>query len=164
MTAEQTAESTGETRPDDGQVMVLIIFFALIIAALITVVVDVSTVFLAQREMQATADGAALAAAQQADVASVYGGGVGTAVPLAATHVRATAVSYATAVARVPHECASTTYAVPQADLEPDGQTVTVSLSCKVPLPFVNVVARLWSDGVTIRETSHARAAVSPPG
>ncbi len=49
--------------------MLLMIFLALIIAGLITVVTDVSTVFLAQREMQSTADGAALAAAQQADLA-----------------------------------------------------------------------------------------------
>ncbi|MDQ1487237.1 MAG: hypothetical protein QOJ62_2930, partial [Actinomycetota bacterium] len=46
----------------------------------------------------------------------------------------------------------------------PDGQTVTVQLTCKVPLPFVNVISSLWSDGVTITEIAHARSAVSALG
>ena len=37
---------------DGGQVMLLMVFFAVIVAGLITVIVDISTVFLAQREMR----------------------------------------------------------------------------------------------------------------
>jgi hypothetical protein len=66
--------------------------------------------------------------------------------------------------ARIPHECATASYAVTRADVEPDGQTVTVQLTCKVPLPFVNVISSLWSDGVTITEIAHARSAVSALG
>ena len=151
-------------RDDGGQVMILMIFLAVVIAGLITAVVDVSTVFLAQREMQATADGAALAAAQQADLASVYGGNVGTSLPLSATAVTTTATTYATTAARIPHECAVTSYGVMRAELAADNQTVSVALTCTVPLPFVNVISQLWSNGVTVTETSYARAAITPAG
>jgi len=35
-------------------------------------------------------------------------------------------------------------------------------LTCKVPLPFVSLVAGAFTDGVTIREVASARSAVSP--
>jgi len=132
--------------------MILMIFFAVIVAGLITVIVDVSTVFLAQREMQSTADGAALAAVQHADLPTVYGGTLGDQLPLSSAEVTAVAASYATAAARIPHECAASSYQVVGAQngggnaatgLQPDGQTVRVELTCKVPLPFVSV--QVWS-------------------
>ena len=150
-------------RDDAGQLMLLIIFFALIIAALITAVVDASTYFLAQREMQAVADGAALDAAQQADVAALYQDGAGQALQLTRPQVTDTAMGYATAAAHIPHECSAKTYLV-AADVEADGQTVTVVLTCRVPLPFVNEISQFWSDGVTATEVSHARAALTPLG
>jgi len=78
---------------DEGSVMLLMIFLALIIVGLITVVTDVSTVFLAQREMQSTADGAALAAAQQADLQAVYTGDLGAQLPLSRSQATAVEVS-----------------------------------------------------------------------
>jgi Flp pilus assembly protein TadG len=162
MTRRPRQRSSSEAA-DEGTVLVLMVFFALIIAALITVVVDVSTMFLAQREMAATADGAALDAVQRADVAAIYGGTVGAHLPLSAEQVTTTATAYATTTARIPHECAAS-YTVVEADLEADGQTVTVQLSCRVSLPFVNMISDLWSDGVTIHETAHARSAVTPLG
>ena len=160
----------GRARGDDGQVMLLMVFFAVIIAGLITVVVDVSTVFLAQRQMQSTADGAALAAAQQVDLPAVYTGELGTQLPLS----RATAVSvidaYAMTRARIPGACSATSYQVsggPDGDgstgIQPDGQTVRVELTCKVSLPFLGLVTEPFTGGVTIHETAHAQAAVTPP-
>ena len=154
-----------------GSVTILMIFFAVIVAGLIAVIVDVSTVFLAQREMQSAADGAALAAVQHADLPTVYGGTLGDQLPLSSAEVTAVAAAYSTAAARIPHECAASSYQVVGAQggggnaatgLQPDGQTVRVELTCKVPLPFVSLVAGAFTDGVTIREVASARSAVSP--
>jgi Flp pilus assembly protein TadG len=147
---------------DDGTVMILMIFFALIVAAVITAVVDVSTVFLAQRQLQSTADGAALVAAQQADTAAIYTGNLGSTVPLVPEQVRNAAMGYAVDPIRVPHNCSATSYRVSEAAVGGDGQTVTVTLTCRVPLPFVGAIASLWSDGVLIAETANAQAAVTP--
>ena len=135
--------------------MILMIFFAVIVAGLITVIVDVSTVFLAQREMQSTADGAALAAVQHADLPTVYGGTLGDQLPLSDADAKAVATAYSKTAARVPHECSASSYQVVGATgLQPDGQTIRVELTCKVPLPFVSLVAGAFTDGVTIREAS----------
>jgi uncharacterized membrane protein len=159
------------SRDEAGQVMLLMVFFAVIVAGLITVVVDVSTVFLAQRQLQSTADGAALAAAQQADLPTFYSQPVGVQLPVSGDQAAAVADAYSTVSARVPHACSATTYAVVGGDdaagnastgLQADGQTVRVELTCKVPLPFVSLVASTFTDGVTIDEAASARAAVAP--
>src|SRR5665213_2474411 len=130
---------TKRCRRDDGSVMILMIFFAVIVAGLITVIVDVSTVFLAQREMQSTADGAALTAVQHADLPTVYGGTLGDLLPLSSADAKAVATAYATVAARIPHECAASSYQVvgtqdgggaAATGLQPDGQTVRVELTC----------------------------------
>jgi len=155
---------------DDGSVMLLMIFLALIVGGLITVVTDVSTVFLAQREMQSTADGAALAAAQQADLRAVYTGDLGAQLPL--SHEQATAAinDYAANRSRIPHECSAATYHVVdgtdaagtvRSGVQIDGQTVRVELTCKVPLPFIGFVAAAFTDGVTIHQVAYAQSAVT---
>jgi Flp pilus assembly protein TadG len=155
---------------DQGQVMLLIVFFAVIVAGLITVVVDVSTVFLAQREMQSTADGAALAAVQQADLAALYTTDVAGQLPMSVTETRSVAIAYASNTARIPHECSAASYQVVQSQtgggaertgVQADGRTVRVELTCKVPLPFVALVASPFTDGVTIDEVAYARSAVT---
>ena len=50
-------------RGEDGQLTVLIIGFTAIVLLMIVVVTDISKVFLVRRELDATADGAVLAAA-----------------------------------------------------------------------------------------------------
>ena len=154
---------------DEGQVMLLIVFFVVIVAGLITVVVDVSTVFLAQREMQSTADGAALAAVQQADLAAVYTTDMTGQLPLSAAETKNVATAFALNPARIPHECSAASYQVVQSQsdvgiertgVQADGQTVRVELTCKVPLPFVALVASPFTDGVTIHEIAYARTDV----
>jgi Flp pilus assembly protein TadG len=156
---------------DDGQVMLLMVFFALIIAALITVIVDVSTVFLAQREMQSSADGAALAATQQPDLAAIYTSDLGPRLPLSRVASVDILNSYAINPARVPHECSVSTYQVvsgqdaagnERSGLEDDGFTVRVELTCKVPLPFIGFVADAFTGGVTIHQVAFARSTVTP--
>ena len=144
---------------DDGTVTLLIVFFALIVAALITVVVDASTVFLAERQLQSVADGAAASAAQRADVGAIYQGAATDTLPLSPEAVSATVDEYVGAPARQPHECHGTEQVVAA---QTDGRTVTVHLRCRVPLPFVNVVAQLWSDGVTIDVGADAQTVIRP--
>lgn len=144
---------------DEGTVTLLIVFFALIVAALITVVVDTSTVFLAERQLQSVADGAAAAAAQQADVGAIYQGAVADALPLSADGVADAVGAYMAESAHRPHECHGTEQVVAA---DTDGRTVTVHLRCQVPLPFVNVVAQLWSDGVTIDVVASAQTVLRP--
>ena len=155
---------------DEGSVMLLMIFMTLIIVGLITVVTDVSTVFLAQREMQSTADGAALAAAQQADLEAVYTGGLGAQLPLSRSQATAAISDYAASKSRIPHECSTATYQVVsgtdangnvRSGVQADGETVRVELTCKVPLPFVSLVASAFTDGVTIHQVAYAQAAVT---
>jgi Flp pilus assembly protein TadG len=155
---------------DSGSVMILTIFLAIIIAGLITVVSDVSTVFLAQREMQSTADGAALAGAQQADLQAVYTGNLGAQLPLSTEQAIATVNAYAANQSRIPHECSVATYQVvdgvdaagnARSGVQADGQTVRVELTCKVPLPFVSLVAAAFTGGVTIHQVAYAQSAVA---
>jgi len=150
--------------------MLLMIFLALIIVGLITVVTDVSTVFLAQREMQSTADGAALAAAQQADLQAVYTGDLGAQLPLSRSQAIAAITDYAANKSRIPHECSVASYQVVggtdadgkvQSGVQADGQTVRVELTCKVPLPFVSLLASAFTGGVTIHQVAYAQAAVT---
>lgn len=145
---------------DEGTVTLLIVFFALIIAALITVVVDVSTVFLAERQLQSLADGAAAAAAQRADVGAIYQGSAAETLPLSPDAVSAAVSGYLAESAHRPHECHGSEQIVAA---QTDGRTVTVHLRCQVPLPFVNVVAQLWSDGVTIDVVANAESIVRRP-
>ena len=150
--------------------MLLMIFLALIVVGLITVVTDVSTVFLAQREMQSTADGAALAAAQQADLQAVYTRGLGPQLPLSGEQASATITDYAADRSRIPHECSAATYQVvagldaagnARSGVQIDGQTVRVELTCKVPLPFISLVAAAFTDGVSIHQVAYAQSAVT---
>lgn len=155
---------------DEGSVMLLMIFLAMVIAGLVTVVTDVSTVFLAQREMQSTADGAALAAAQQADLPAVYTGDLGAQLPLSREQANAAIDAYAASQSRIPHECSAATYQVvdgldaagnARSGVQTDGQTVRVELTCKVPLPFISLVAAAFSDGVTVHQVAYAQSAVT---
>lgn len=50
-------------RDDKGQISVLVVGFTAVVLLMIVVVTDISKVFLAERELNATADGAVLAAA-----------------------------------------------------------------------------------------------------
>jgi len=147
------------TADDEGTVTLLIVFFALIIAALITVVVDTSTVFLAERQLQSLADGAAASAAQRADLGAIYQGSATDTLPLSPVAVSTTVASYIDEPAHRPHECHGSEQIVAA---QTDGRTVTVHLRCQVPLPFVNVVTQLWSDGVTIDVVANAQAVIRP--
>lgn len=154
-------------RSDSGSIMILMIFFAVIVAGLITVVVDVSTVFLGNRDLQSLADGAVAAAAQNADVNVLYGGtgdngiGPGGVLPLTADGVKAALETYVEAQKSQPHECVAGTLQI--AETEVTDQTVDVTLTCKVSLPFVRLVESSEQAGHRISVSAQARLLVRPP-
>ncbi len=62
-------------RGDRGSVLPLVIGAVVVVLTLVTVVTDVSVLWLQRRSLQATVDGAALAGAQAVDLDAVYAGG-----------------------------------------------------------------------------------------
>jgi uncharacterized membrane protein len=69
-------------RGDDGQLLILVAFFAVVLIFFVAVVVDVSAAFLTRRSLSGQADGAALAAAQSLDDPAFYAERGGTVLPL----------------------------------------------------------------------------------
>ena len=73
----------GHRPNDDGTVLFLTIGLSVVLLLLVAVVVDVSAVILAKRGVSSAADGAAVAAAQRVDTASVdSGNGLDSRLPL----------------------------------------------------------------------------------
>lgn len=141
-------------RTDSGSVLILTIGFALVVMVFVAVVVDVSKLFLTRRALASVADGAALAAAQDVDLAAVYTGTARDALPLAADRARADVEAY---VARVAAGTGLTDLRVTQITV--GGRDVAVTLSARSSLPLVGPFAA-DPTGTLITVTAHARAAV----
>ena len=141
---------------DEGQLILLILAYAVIAALLVTVVVDVSKVFLYRRSLVATADGAALSAANQPDLAAVYNG-TGRTLPLSRAGTDAAVHQYAADA-----DLADRFEGFDVAGVDTDGVTVTVTLRAAVPLPFVNLISSHWTDGYPIRAVARARSPLTP--
>jgi uncharacterized membrane protein len=150
---------------DEGSIMVLIIGYTAIAAVLITVGIDTSKVFLAQRALASAADSAALAAAQGVDRQAIYAGAglrCGEPLPLDQQHAADLAAGSVNDDATdLSHTFA--TVAAPETSL--DAGTVSVALSGEVAVPFGRVLGWLdpsRPDGlVQVTETSHARSPVA---
>jgi uncharacterized membrane protein len=138
-------------RDDSGQLLVLILGFAVVAGLLVTVVTNASRVFLYQRALSSAADGAALAAAQSVDTAAIYRGGAEETLPLDPAAVDAAVVGYladAGVAERLPGFAVTATAT--------DGTTVTVTLTARVDLAFLNAVSNQWSSGVPLSATARA--------
>ena len=81
-------------RPERGQTSLLIIGFALVIAMLVAVVVDASAAYLRRQDLDALADGAALAATDAIRADQVYVGGLGARAALDPVAARSYVASY----------------------------------------------------------------------
>ncbi|MEV5966634.1 Tad domain-containing protein [Kribbella sp. NPDC051952] len=116
-------------RDEQGQMTVLIIGFTAIILLMIVVVTDISKVFLVRRELDATADGAVLAAAN--GLAAIYAqpAADGNA-ELDPDQARRLTAEYLDQVA------ASNNFDGLDWSADVDGTTVTVRLTSTVDLPF----------------------------
>lgn len=142
----------GRRRDDRGQTVVLVIGLVAIAAALITVVVDASRVFLTHRALTAAADAAAAAGASGLAEGAVYEEGPEPAfLPLGDGEVLArvrTYVADAGLTERYRH--------VEVREVSTDGVSVRVRLAARVPVPFGALVGA--GSGVPVDADATARA------
>jgi uncharacterized membrane protein len=136
---------------DDGQLLLLVLVYALIAAALVTAVVDVSKAYLHRRSLVAAVDGAALAAANQPDLDAVYNGSGRQVLPLSEDGVREAVEQY---VADARLAARFDDFSI--VDVSTDGATVTVSFASTVRMPFVNLVVS--RAGYHLDATARARS------
>jgi uncharacterized membrane protein len=142
----------GTAGGDDGQLMLLIICYAVIAGLLVTVVVDTSKVFLYRRSLVAASDAAALAAANQPDLAAVYGGR-GRVLPISRGGAEAAVGQYAEDA-----DLPARFRGFEVLGVETDGTRVTVTLRATVPMPF----GVLGPRGYQVVATSTARSPIAP--
>lgn len=142
---------------DAGQTTVLTIGYAVLALLLITVVVNLSRVFLAQRSLDAAADGAATAAVQALQHDPYYTVGAGGRLPLDRAGAEQ-AVREHLAAARGDRACDR--FALDAVTTSKDA--VTVRVSCRVRIPFAGVVSGAYADGVPITGTASAQMTVGP--
>jgi hypothetical protein len=154
-------------RGDGGALTLLVIGYVGIALVLVVVGVDVSKVFLARRALAASADAAALNAAQVIDRAAVYDGrmgGCGSLLPLDPVPAQlAVDATLADDETDLRHLFAR----LDPAGTEIDGGTATVQLSGDVAVPFGQILNRLLpghDDGrVHVTVTASAESPVSGP-
>jgi len=167
--------NTGPGPNDDGQILPLVIAYALIILTLVVVVVDISAVHLQRQRLFSLTDGAALDAADALDRSRFYRDGIDqeayqeaaeasagdetAVVPLTDLTVRSSAERYLVTAAPLVRVAG---VAVDQPTGSPDGVTAEVTLVGRATLPLFNFAAARWRDGVPIRATSRARALAAP--
>ncbi|MGH3094527.1 MAG: pilus assembly protein TadG-related protein [Streptosporangiales bacterium] len=147
----------GAADRESGQTMVLTIGYAILALLLITVVVNLSRVFLAQRSLDATADAAALAAVQALRHDPYYGSGAGGRLPLDHDAARDAARRHLVA-SHGDRACEE--FALDAVTTSRDA--VSVSVSCRVRIPFANVVSGSYAGGVPITGTATAQMTVGP--
>lgn len=145
------------TQRERGQTTLLTLGYVVVALLLVTVVVNLSRVFLAQRALDSAADEAAIAAVQAVRTDPYYGDGIGDRLPLSASGARDAVVRHLRAT-DADEACES--FAVDAVDTT--ATTVTVTVSCRVSIPFVNVVSGSYSGGVPITGTATARQSVRP--
>lgn len=139
------------TRPgaapgDRGSVLPLVIGIVAIVLTMVTVVTDVSVLWLQRRALQATVDGAALAGAQAVDLPSVYAGGAHGDLRLDPRAARAAVRSYVRAVP-------TTLRSLRVASVTTTATTVTVRATAQSRPPFLSLIA---GRGITVTAEASA--------
>ncbi len=117
-------------KDDSGQTTVLIIGFAIVLLLMTGVVVDSSAAYLQRQRLDTLADGAALAAADQARGEAIYNGGVDDHVPISPQTARAAVLAH---LQRVD---AWSAHPGLQVETHIDGDAVVVQLEAPLELPF----------------------------
>ena len=130
--------------PEEGSTLPFVLVGWLVAALMVLGAIAASDAFLEQQEVQSACDGAALAAANQADEAAVYTLGVGAQLPL----------TRATAEAAVADQLADAGVTLDSWAVETDGAEVTVRCSRSVPIAF----GWLFLGGEPLERTAVARA------
>lgn len=138
--------------PDDGQVTILVIGFAVVLLLLTVVVMGVTAVYVGERKLQVLADNAALAAA---DTFVALEPGTGGSPPVTVLDDDAVAGAATAYLDTVSAWAGTPGLALAAPTGSPDGRTAEVSLAAVVHPPVVNL---LVPDGIPITATSEARA------
>jgi hypothetical protein len=159
MTGAGRAERPRDRAADDGQVLLLILGYAIVALLLVIVAVDATAVHLARTQLLDSSDAAALDASDAIDSGSAYARGVPGAVPLSSDSVRSAATTYLSRY-RPPTRIGQVRLATGTGT--PDGQTAVVVLVGHVRLPLLGPVVDAWSGGITVTVRSQARADVDP--
>jgi len=141
---------------DEGSVLLLIIGLVVLAALLVTVVMDVSALFLDRRDLIAAVDGAALAGAQAVDAEALYTDGLPASGPLVLDEGRARAA----VEAYLTENGFFDRYAEFAVQVQTNPTTVQVELQALVQLPVTNTVTPGQADGVQVRASAAARSAV----
>jgi hypothetical protein len=146
----------GRLRNDEsGQMVILILGFAVIVALLVTVVANASKAFLFRRSLSSWADGAAVVAAQSVSEEAVYTGQVADVLPLSQSEATAAVRQYV-----VENDLSSRFdgFRVAGVTVDGDDGTVTVTFDANVSLVFVNDIAPEYAGGVPISASATAVA------
>jgi uncharacterized membrane protein len=138
----------GDFRDDRGSVLPLVVGVVVLVIGLVTVVTDVSVLWLQRRSLQATVDGAALAGAQAVDLPKVYAGGANGDLALNPKAARAAVRSY---VAAIPSSKRLTAFTVARVTVTT--ATVTVRATAVAHPPFVT-----WLTGTGVTMVAEASA------
>jgi hypothetical protein len=144
---------------DAGQITLLSIAFGALALLLVTSVVSATSVHLERKRLFTLADDVSLGAADALDLDSFYRGRAGeprtgAVVPLTDDDVRrAAAAQLAAHPATDGLEAVTLSRAV-----TPDGHTARVTLTAVARPVLLSWVTAPWSDGITLRVTSSARA------
>jgi len=150
-----TARSAREARHgDDGAVLVLGIGLVAVALVLVGGVVDASRLFLTRQTVAAVADGAALRAAQDVDLAALYATGSRSGVRLAEPDATRDVTAYVARRAR-----ASDLPSLRVQAVRVRGSTVEVTLVAVVRVPFSSALLGC-SDAVRVTATAAAELAV----
>jgi uncharacterized membrane protein len=142
-------------RDDSGQLLLLVLVYFLIGAAIVMVVTDISKVYLARRGLASTADGAALVAAQSIDRAAFYRDGASGDLRLDPQAAETAVRSYAE---RNGLAARFTDFSYDAPQVTDGGTTVSVRLHCQVTLPFTG----FWTGGarsITVDAEASAQTA-----
>ena len=145
-------------REDDGQIMLLSIFYGLIALALVLVVVSVSAIYLERKQLLALADAVAADAADAIDTGVYFGAARPNdpALPLTDASVRQAVEDYLGAPPLGVVDFDALAIGDPTGTV--NGTTAEVTLSAVVRPPLVTWAISPWQDGFAISVTSSAEA------
>lgn len=138
-------------RGDAGSVLLLVVGLIPVLFLLIAVCVDVSTLFIHRRALSSTADAAALAAAQSADLERFYRDESATDLP-----VDCAAARRRVATMLMPDRLDVRTGSAQLVSVDCDRTTVMVQLRSRAELPFAHVAG--LAPTVDVRAHATARS------
>lgn len=140
-------------RNQDGQTTLLIVGFFVVAVLLVVVVVDASAAYLRRQELDALADGAALAATEGLAADRIYEHGLGEHAPLDPVAARRHVAAHLELLG------ARGAYPGLRYAVRTTADAVEVRVSTPLELPLVPPG---WSSGTLVTGTASARAAVIP--